>query len=200
MVSSLAFARALVLLPFLAVQHGLAGHPLPEPAYLAEDILARTSGKEPNTFTHMFPNTLYDAAAPLPTSFRLGSGAVGNGPRPVEGQPVEDDSLKPAGAWRSAKQHLQNGRLNPLYPTKSQEQVMPAIALPMRRMKVMTLVAVVLLMMLPVVSMMQGGGGGPVLVGGARDFNYRIPPAWNPENESNYSFRAYMTDISIWLC
>ena len=33
----------------------------------------------------------------------------------------------------------------------------------------------------------------------SRDFNYRIPPGWNPENEHNYSFRAYMTDISIWI-
>ena len=34
---------------------------------------------------------------------------------------------------------------------------------------------------------------------GQRDFNYRIPPAWSPENESTYSFRAYMTDMSIWI-
>ena len=40
-------------------------------------------------------------------------------------------------------------------------------------------------------------GGGPTLVG--RDFNYRIPPAWSPEIESQYSFRAYMTDISLWV-
>ena len=35
--------------------------------------------------------------------------------------------------------------------------------------------------------------------GGSRDFNYRIPPAWSPENEHHYSFRAYMTDISQWI-
>ena len=34
---------------------------------------------------------------------------------------------------------------------------------------------------------------------GARDFNYRIPPAWSPENESSYSFRAYMTDVALWI-
>ena len=34
---------------------------------------------------------------------------------------------------------------------------------------------------------------------GTRDFNYRIPPSWSPENESTYSFRAYMTDMSIWI-
>ena len=25
------------------------------------------------------------------------------------------------------------------------------------------------------------------------------PPAWSPENDNNYSFRAYMTDISHWV-
>ena len=41
----------------------------------------------------------------------------------------------------------------------------------------------------------------PGLGGGSRteNFNYRIPPSWSPENDSNYSFRAYMTDISLWV-
>ena len=51
----------------------------------------------------------------------------------------------------------------------------------------------VLMMMMPAVGMPHGGGGG------ARDFNYRIPPAWSPEQEHVYSFRAYMTDISQWI-
>ena len=41
--------------------------------------------------------------------------------------------------------------------------------------------------------------GVPQLSTSARDFNYRIPPAYNPDNEATYSFRAYMTDISIWV-
>ena len=32
-----------------------------------------------------------------------------------------------------------------------------------------------------------------------RDFNYRIPPGWSPEHDHIYSFRAYMTDIGIWI-
>ena len=48
----------------------------------------------------------------------------------------------------------------------------------------------VLMMMVP-----AGGPGG----GGGRDFNYRIPPAWSPEQEHTYSFRAYMTDVSQWI-
>ena len=34
--------------------------------------------------------------------------------------------------------------------------------------------------------MMPGLGGGSR----TEKFNYRIPPAWSPENDSNYSFRA----------
>ena len=34
-------------------------------------------------------------------------------------------------------------------------------------------------------------------MGGDRNFNYRIPPSWSPENDQNYSFRVYMTDISL---
>ena len=33
----------------------------------------------------------------------------------------------------------------------------------------------------------------------SRDFNYRIPPAWSPEHENVYSFRSFMTDVSIWI-
>ena len=43
--------------------------------------------------------------------------------------------------------------------------------------------------------MMPGLGGGSR----TENFNYRIPPAWSPENDSNYSFQAYMTDISLWV-
>ncbi len=30
-----------------------------------------------------------------------------------------------------------------------------------------------------------------------RDFNYRIPPAWSPKNDTGYSFRAFITDVSL---
>ena len=47
--------------------------------------------------------------------------------------------------------------------------------------------------------MMPSGpaAGQPQLTAG--NFNYRIPPAWSPENENTYSFRAFMTDLSMWL-
>ena len=36
-------------------------------------------------------------------------------------------------------------------------------------------------------------------MGNERNFNYRVPPAWGPENEHLYSFRSFMTDISLWV-
>ena len=53
------------------------------------------------------------------------------------------------------------------------------------------LLLLVLILMMP--------AGVPNLTGGNRDFNYRIPPSWSPEHEGTYSFRAYMTDLSIWI-
>ncbi len=44
---------------------------------------------------------------------------------------------------------------------------------------------------------MPGQAQVPGLTG--HNFNYRIPPAWSPEQEQTYSFRAYMTDISLWI-
>ena len=43
--------------------------------------------------------------------------------------------------------------------------------------------------------MMPGLGGGSR----TENFNYRIPPSWSPETDSSYSFRSYMTDISLWV-
>ena len=34
---------------------------------------------------------------------------------------------------------------------------------------------------------------------GGGDFTYRIPPAWAPENEQHYSFRAWVQDLQLWL-
>ena len=42
-------------------------------------------------------------------------------------------------------------------------------------------------------------GGQNANTAAARDFNYRIPPAWSPETESQYSFRVWLTDITIWI-
>ena len=39
----------------------------------------------------------------------------------------------------------------------------------------------------------------PGLTTDRNNFNYRIPPSWSPENDQHYSFRAFMTDISLWI-
>ena len=44
-------------------------------------------------------------------------------------------------------------------------------------------------------TIMPGQGG----VSREQNFNYRIPPAWSPDIDHHYSFRAYMTDISLWV-
>ena len=46
--------------------------------------------------------------------------------------------------------------------------------------------------------MMPGPAAGqPQLAGSS--FNFRLPPQWSPDTESTYSFRAYMTDLSMWI-
>ena len=45
---------------------------------------------------------------------------------------------------------------------------------------------------------MMAGGNNNGGSNGER-FNYRIPPSWSPENDQQYSFRAFMTDISLWI-
>ena len=62
-----------------------------------------------------------------------------------------------------------------------------------------TVVVLSPLICLSILTMMMPNAAGGAMTGGNRDFNYRIPPAWSPEGERNYSFRAYMADISIWI-
>ena len=47
--------------------------------------------------------------------------------------------------------------------------------------------------------MMPAGpaAGLPQLAAG--NFNYRVPPSWSPDQENHYSFRAYMTDLAMWI-
>ena len=62
--------------------------------------------------------------------------------------------------------------------------------LPTAALSIVALTLIVIMMMMP-----SGGQHHS----GNRDFNYRIPPSWSPEHESSYSFRAYMTDIALWI-
>ena len=107
----------------------------------------------------------------LSLSFRLGSGASGSQkPTPLETEPR---ALAETQRSKPKFSHLA-GRTS-----KTMAMVSPLVCL-------------------SIIVMMMPGGAAPG-GGGNRDFNYRIPPAWSPEGERNYSFRAYMTDISIWI-
>ena len=47
-----------------------------------------------------------------------------------------------------------------------------------------------------ILMLMMPAPGGPAR---PDNFNYRIPPSCGPEDEHSYSFRAFMTDISLWV-
>ena len=44
--------------------------------------------------------------------------------------------------------------------------------------------------------MTPAGGGGD---GGRREQSHRVPPSWSPEADHSYSFRAFVTDIALWV-
>ena len=56
-----------------------------------------------------------------------------------------------------------------------------------------TLICIAMILMVPCHMMADGGGNR----GG--EFNHRRPPAWGPEMEREYSFRAYITDLMHWV-
>ena len=110
---------------------------------------------------------------PNPTGlFRLGSGAVGTQPR------TSSTKIAP--------------RSGNFVPETSRSMVQGNQALCLILLAAITST---ICFMMP-----HGPGGGvPGMITGSRDFNYRIPPPWSPEHEQQYSFRAYMTDLSLWI-
>ena len=131
--------------------------------------------EEKNSAEHMHA----EAVASLPLSFRLGSGADYNEPNTQTAQTAQNDlELKP-GHQAPPEAEPQGGR-DAAHP------------LPLSRLRQAFLyfgriaALITLLMMMPT-------------TGGSRYFNYRITPAWSPEHDNTYSFRAYLTDISIWI-
>ena len=108
-------------------------------------------------------------------SFRLGSGIS----VPASITPVNLESLK----------YKNHG--SPLLPTPG-NQSKPTSTL--MKITVHSPLAMMVVLASLVIYMM------PAFAGNDRNnFNYRIPPSWSPENDRQYSFRAYMTDISLWI-
>ena len=68
-----------------------------------------------------------------------------------------------------------------------------AHGLPTPALSFILLALIVMMMMMP--NLTNGGHN----TGGRSDVNYVIPPTWSPEMEATYSFRAYMTDIALWI-
>ena len=39
---------------------------------------------------------------------------------------------------------------------------------------------------------------GTMMAAPDRDVHYRVPPSYNPETETNYSFMRFLSDVGIW--
>ena len=129
----------------------------------------------------------------LPPVFRLGSGARVSRPWPPASANLTSSSFVLTKSAKVKEQHVEGRMLR----SGSRQAEAPSIG-KSERIAIMS----PLLCMSILCYMMPGGNPNLSTRGvdmSSRDFNYRIPPGWNPENEHNYSFRAYMTDISIWI-
>ena len=115
-----------------------------------------------------------------PPLFRLGSGAKG---------PV--DPLDHTEDWTTL------GKGTSLNPVQSDTTSFLSTARQPRglnKIKLIIYSSAAMMLMSIYMYMMPGGNNND-----RSNFNYRIPPTWSPENDHHYSFRAYMTDISLWI-
>ena len=126
----------------------------------------------------------------LPPSFRLGSGAsalpqsetlaqlrgTSKASRLTMVPSTDPDNAESQGPTSKASRLIPWGRLAETAPSLATFLTFGIVG--------------ILLLMVPV------GAGA---LGGRENSNYRVPPTWSPEGEHNYSFRAYMTDISLWI-
>ena len=152
-----------------------------------------------------------------PPLFRLGSGAVlGDGDLPEE--PAAEahlGDLRPAfgsdGSLADAAAGTDSGfpsrpNLGDGSSENRQVEATATLTLPApleQNSPRFFVISVLLLAVLSVLGCMMAPGAGPRMrtsaSTGLENFNFRIPPGWSPEQESSYSFRAYMTDIAMWI-
>ena len=182
--------------PYLAFSRAMQ-----QPLLLFALITACLPGGITDSFVS--PNTggLVDSSS-TPVLFRLGSGAVAT-------IPVAHDLAKD---WAESMEVIRLKSTQPEETTSVSEVIrlnthwseMSIISKSLRATKglspifrrlrhlqvyILAFLSVAILMM-----MMPGAAAGP-----GSNFNYRIPPSWSPENDQSYSFRAFMTDISLWI-
>ena len=120
--------------------------------------------------------------------FRVGSGAV------AAAQIYDKKIENLLSLGKAIKLNPDYGSTLPSLPTPGRNPAAMTIGKKLYRhnFKLPALIVVSLLVhMMP----QLGAGGG----GGEQNFNYRIPPKWAPEADQTYSFRAYMTDIPLWI-
>ena len=117
----------------------------------------------------------------LRDTFQVGSGAAGSDPELPQETPVTKGiHLKsPGGSSTSATQRLLSSTVVQKIFTHQVSYLAGAG---------------VAAAILAILVHMMAGAAAPA----PRDFNYRVPPAWSPEGDSSYSFRAFITDVSIW--
>ena len=166
----------------------VAGH-LFGPGAGADPLGLSPALKEKSSFmSHM--SSLHQLGPCWFPAFRLGSGALCSAPGPKEKNTEAPVTLG------TLKYHTQK-----LTPGKTHKEGKKKLPIVRSMVEGISLKPLLYLMGLSTVSiilfMMPAGGGMPNMVG--RDFNYRVPPYWSPELEHQYSFRAYMTDISLWV-
>jgi hypothetical protein len=114
--------------------------------------------------------------------FQVGSGATGSDPELPQETPVtEGTHLKsPGGSTTSATHRLLSSTVVQKIFTHQVSYLAGAG---------------VAAAILAILVHMMAGAAAPA----PRDFNYRVPPAWSPEGDSSYSFRAFITDVSLWI-
>ena len=131
----------------------------------AENLSSSSSGSSRSIWTWI--------ATP---SFQLGSGPRGPSASSSPSSPrglAEAVWLKPQPRFLQAKSLAKAERLKPSTAVNQNAMtIFPPI-----------LVLSILVLMMPATGTQNFNIG-------QRDFNYRIPPSWSPENESTYSFRA----------
>ena len=124
------------------------------------------------------------------SSFRLGSGAVAvvtsDTTQSYLTESVEANRLKPTQSLMSTKNPYLDITPGKYYEPKPKHKLLEKFVQYNPYLLGAALLSVMIYMM-PTLSRES-----------ERSFNYRVPPAWSPEDQ-NYSFRAFMTDISLWI-
>ncbi len=124
--------------------------------------------------------------AVISPTFRLGSGALVTN-SPTLGLATQFWSSEPAKLLPDPPAAMEANRLKSLRGSADSR----SLWLPSLRWFLLAGIGLIVMLMMP--------AAGPPNLTGRENFNYRIPPAWSPEQENTYSFRAYMTDISLWV-